>query len=324
MSLRFDALKLLGDGGFHSGAELGARLGVTRTAVWKHIRALGELGLDIYAVPGKGYRLASPLEWLDAAAIRAAMADDTRRLLSGLEIHTRLDSTNTYLMKHAAAGLASGHACLAEYQESGRGRRGRHWVSPFAANIYLSILWRFMLDPAQLSGLGLAVGVGLSRALRAAGVSELALKWPNDVLCNGRKLAGTLLEMNGESFGASTVVVGIGINCRMPSTAGAHIDQAWTDLEQVLVRPVSRNELAGHVLTHILRVLRDFQREGLAPFLDEWQRHDAARGKTVSLQLPNETITGIAAGIDQSGALLLSRNGMTHRYLSGEVSLRLA
>lgn len=324
MSLRYDALQLLADGGFHSGAELGSLLGVSRTAVWKHIRALSALGLDVYAVPGKGYRLAQPLELLDAPAIRAAVAADVRPLLGNLELHTRLDSTNSHLVRQAGTGLASGHACLAEYQDAGRGRRGRPWVSPFAANIYLSLLWRFTLDPAQLSGLGLAVGVGIVRALRDAGVDGLTLKWPNDILCQGRKLAGTLLEMSGESFGACTVVVGVGLNCRMPAHAAAHIDQAWIDVEQVVGRPVSRNALAGVLLAQLLRVLHSFQQHGLAPFLAEWRQHDATRGKPVSLHLPNETIVGTAAGVDANGALLLSRNGATERYLSGEISLRLA
>lgn len=324
MSLRYQALKILSDGAFHSGAELGARLGVTRTAVWKHIHALGKLGLDIYAVAGKGYRLAQPLEWLDAETIRAAVADDVRASLHDVEIHTQIDSTNTHLVKQAASGLASGHACLAEYQDAGRGRRGRNWVSPFGANIYLSLLWRFTLDPAQMSGLGLAVGVGIVRALQEAGMNGLALKWPNDILCNGRKLAGTLLEMSGESFGAWNVVIGIGLNCRMPERAGGIIDQPWTDVETEMGRPLSRNVLAAHLLTYGLRVLRAFQHEGLAPFLEEWQQYDAALGKTVSLRLPSEIITGTAAGIDTSGALLLTRNGTTQRYLAGEISLRLA
>lgn len=324
MSLRYEALKILSDGAFHSGVELGARLGVTRTAVWKHIRALGELGLDIYAVGGKGYRLAQPLEWLDAETIHAAVADDVRPLLRAIEVHTRLDSTNTHLVKQAASGLASGHACLAEYQDAGRGRRGRNWISPFGANIYFSLLWRFTLDPAQMSGLGLAVGVGIVRALQAAGLDGLTLKWPNDILCNGRKLAGTLLEMSGESFGTCNVVIGIGLNCRMPERAGTGIDQPWTDVESALGRSASRNALAAHLLTHCVRVLHAFQHAGLAPFLTEWQQYDAARGKTVSLRLPTEIITGTAAGIDPSGALLLTRNGTTQRYLAGEISLRLA
>ncbi len=323
MSLRYDALNLLSDGNFHSGARLGGTLGVSRTAVWKQLRALSELGLDIYAVPGKGYRLAHPIELLDARAISQAMSAESRALLGGLELHPRLDSTNTYLMQRAAGGLPSGHACFAEYQTAGRGRRGRQWVSPFAANIYLSVLWRFTLDPAQLGGLGLAVGVGMIRALRAAGVADLSLKWPNDLLWQGRKLAGILLEMSGESFGASTVVTGLGVNCRMPKEAGSHITQAWADLEEALGERLSRNTLAGGLLSHVLIVLRDYQRHGLAPFLDEWRDYDAVRGKTINLQLPNENITGVAAGVDRSGALLLSRDGATQRYLAGEISVRI-
>lgn len=302
MSLRYDALKILSDGGFHSGTQLGTALGVSRTAVWKHLHALSELGLDIYAVPGKGYRLAQPVELLDAQAITSAMADDARALLGGIEIHPRLDSTNTYLMQQAGSGLASGYACLAEYQEAGRGRRGRNWVSPFGANIYLSLLWRYTLDPAQLGGLSLAVGVAMARALRAAGVDGIALKWPNDVLWRDRKLAGILLEMSGESFGASTVVVGLGINCRMSKEAGTHITQPWTDLEKILGRHLSRNALTALLLSEVLPVLRDYQTAGLAPLLDEWQSYDAVRGKTVTLQLPNQSITGVAAGVDRDGA----------------------
>src|SRR3569623_3388665 len=166
MSLRFDALRLLSDGGFHSGVELGTALGVTRTAVWKHVRAQGELGLDIYAVPGKGYRLAQAIALLDRDAIAAAMATDGRALLGGLEIHRTNDSTDSYLMTQASTGLRSGHACLAEHQAAGPGRPGPPWISPYAANLYLSVLWRFTVDPAQLSGVGLAVCVALHRALR--------------------------------------------------------------------------------------------------------------------------------------------------------------
>src|SRR3569832_127805 len=174
-----------------------------------------------------------------------------------------------------------------------------------------------------MSGLGLAVGVGIVRALQAAGLDGLTLKWPNDILCNGRKLAGTLLEMSGESFGTCNVVIGIGLNCRMPERAGTGIAQPWTDVESALGRSASRNARAAHLLTHCVRVLHAFQHAGLAPFLTEWQQFDAARGKTASLRLPTEIITGTAAGIAPSGALLLTRNGTTQRYLAGEISQHL-
>lgn len=323
MSLRFEILKTLGDGQFHSGAQLGTALGVSRTAVWKHLQALEELGLDIFAVPGKGYRLAQPLELLQPDTVVNALTADSRALLSGLEIHPHLASTNSHLGSKAGAHLPSGYACLSEYQSAGRGRRGRAWVSPFAANVYLSLLWRFTMSPASLSGLGLVSGVAVARALRQAGLRDLGLKWPNDVMWNGRKLAGTLLEMSGESYGPLCVVIGIGLNIRMPAPAGEHIDQAWVDLETALSKPVSRNAMAGLLLHHLLLALHRFQTTGLAPFIDEWRQWDIVTGKTIRLQLPNETLTGIAKGVDRNGALLLQSSGIISSHMAGEVSVRM-
>lgn len=323
MSKRFEILHTLGDGRFHSGEQLGTALGVSRTAVWKHLQALGELGLDIYAVRGKGYRLASPLELLRRDAVLTGLTEESRALLTELELHASLDSTNRYLSAKAAAGLTSGHACLAEHQTAGRGRRGRAWVSPYAANVYLSLLWRFTTTPAAVGGLGLVSGVAVARALHEAGLEEIGLKWPNDVMWRGRKLAGTLLEVAGESFGPLKVVIGIGLNVRMPSPAGAQIDQAWTDLETALEKSVSRNTMAGRLLHHLLLALQQFQAMGLAPFLEEWRQWDMITGKTVHLQLPHDTLIGIAKGVDQNGALLLQSKGMISSHMAGEVSVRL-
>ena len=322
MSLRFEILKTLGDGRFHSGAQLGRALGVSRTAVWKHLQALGNLGIDVFAVTGKGYRLARPLELLNRDGILAALSTESRVLLADLELHPHIDSTNAYLSTKAAS-LPSGHACLAEYQSSGRGRRGRTWVSPYAASVYLSLLWRFSVSPTVLSGLGLVSGVAVARALRQAGLRDFGLKWPNDVIWQGRKLAGTLLEMSGESYGPISVVIGVGLNVRMPATAGAHIDQAWVDMETALGKSVSRNTLAGLLLQHLLLALRQFEAQGLTPFINEWQQWDMVTGKTIRLQLPNETLTGIAKGIDHNGALLLQCRGTISSHMAGEVSVRL-
>jgi BirA family biotin operon repressor/biotin-[acetyl-CoA-carboxylase] ligase len=322
MSLRFEILNTLGDGQFHSGSQLGSALGVSRTAVWKHLQALSDLGLDIVAVTGKGYRLAQPLELLDHDSIVNVLTGESRTLLSALELHAHLDSTNSHLAARAA-GLSSGQACMAEYQAAGRGRRGRSWVSPYASNIYMSLLWRFSVSPAALSGLGLVSGVAVARALRDAGLRDIGLKWPNDVTWQGRKLAGTLLEMSGESYGPLNVVIGVGVNVRMPTTAGDQIDQAWVDMETAMGGRVSRNALAGLLLHHLLLAMHEFQDQGLAPFLQEWQQWDIVTGKTIRLQLPNETLTGIAKGIDRNGALLLQCRGTINSYMAGEVSVRL-
>jgi BirA family biotin operon repressor/biotin-[acetyl-CoA-carboxylase] ligase len=316
-------LGLLADGRFHSGQRLGAELGLSRAAVWKLAHGLQALDLDVYAVPGKGYRLAAPIELLDRARILAAMGPAALRMLSGLEILPSVGSTHTELLERARQGLPSGFACLAEHQSAGRGRRGRTWISPFGANLYLSLLWRFEQPPSLVAGLGLAVGVSVARALQGAGIGSLGLKWPNDVLWQGRKLGGILLDLAGESTGPSTVVVGVGINGDMPVRSGAMIDQPWVDLRTVLGRSPERNRLAGLVLGSVLLGLDQFSREGLAPCLPAWNDLDVSRGRTVAVDTGHGQVIGTAMGLDPEGALLVSVHGETRRYLAGEVSLGL-
>ncbi|MGA7800139.1 MAG: biotin--[acetyl-CoA-carboxylase] ligase, partial [Gammaproteobacteria bacterium] len=210
-----------------------------------------------------------------------------------------------------------------ECQRAGRGRRGRSWVSPFASNIYLSLLWRFPSSPAALSGLSLAAGIGVLRALRELGLDDAGLKWPNDILCRGRKVAGVLLDMAGESGGPSHVVVGVGVNVGMPSGAALCIDQPWTDLTRLAGGEVSRNRLAGRLIEHLLEVMAIFEHAGFEAFMDEWQRYDLVAGREVQLLLPDGVIFGKANGIDPSGALLVRTGGEARRFASGEVSLRM-
>ncbi len=322
MSVKFTLLTILADGCFHSGEVLGATLGVSRTTIWKHIRALRSLGIECHSVSGKGYRLAAPVELLDGPAIDAAMGDSSRKLLSALELHSEIGSTNRYLMERLGA-LSSGHACLAERQLAGRGRRGREWVSPFARNIYLSLYWRFEMNPAALSGLGLAVGVGLIRALQALGVEGAALKWPNDVLLQGRKLAGILLEMSGESSGPYHVVIGVGMNVNMADDE-AVIDQPWIAINQALARPLSRNQIVGVVLHHLLLVIQAFQSGGLEQFMEEWQQADLYAGQSVAIQIGGDMVVGESQGIDASGAIVVKVDGVMRRFHSGDISLRRA
>ena len=327
MHQRYQLLHILADGQFHSGTALGTILGMGRSAIWKHLHALAEWGIDLHAVPGKGYRLAQPVELLDRDLILKALPSPFALIVTELEIHQEIDSTNRYLMNKARLGAPSGQACLAEHQQAGRGRRGRVWVSPFGANIYLSLLWRFALNAESLSGLGLAVGVAVSRALSEEGVTEMGLKWPNDVLWKNRKLAGILLEMSGEISGPCAVVIGVGINVRMPTVAAQEIDQPWADLETALGRHVSRNQLAARLLQHLVHALQEFQSSGFSGFHQEWARHDLANGKAVVLHLAGNTVVGntvngIGRGVDASGALILENHTGVRHYPYGEVSLR--
>ncbi len=314
-------LDILADGHFHSGERLGEILGISRSAVWKQINGLKLMGLDCYSVSGKGYRLAKPVELLCHSTIVSELDDVATQHLQGLEIHHDIESTNAHLMKKIPQ-LRSAHACLAEQQSAGRGRRGRTWVSPFGRNIYLSIYWQFQLSPSELSGLALASGVAVVKALRRLGLDDVVLKWPNDIWWQGRKLAGILLEMTGEAAGPYHVVVGAGVNVDMCSVQSEVIDQPWVDLVTALASPVSRNQVAALLMSELLQAFQLYQLRGFQAFHQDWSDMDAFIGADVELHTPLKTIQGIARGIDAGGALLLETSSGVASFHSGEVGLR--
>jgi len=316
-------LRTMTDGRFHSGTELAGILGVTRATVWNHVRALESLGLEIAALPGKGYRLLSPVELLSGAGIRAALAPSAAECLGDLDIHDEIDSTNSHLMRQAAQGARIGTVCLAERQLAGRGRIGRDWVSPFGANIYLSVLWRFE-DPTQVAGLSLAVGVAIVRALKAAGFPGAALKWPNDVLWAHAKLGGILIEVAGEAHGQCAVVVGLGLNRHLPDSAASVIDQTWTDMGRatgVAVPP--RNRLIAAILNELLPLLHGYPQQGLAPYLPEWRSAHAYQGQYATIHFGETRIEGRIADVTDDGLLILEcTDGRRRSFASGDVRLR--
>ena len=324
MAPRLKLLEFLADGRFHSGESLGACLGITRAAVWKQLQSLQSIGIEVQAVRGRGYRLAYAVELLSEDRVRERLTPAAQVFISRLDYLPAVDSTNTYLKRLARDGAPSGTACIAESQYAGRGRLGRSWVSPFACNLYLSLLWRFDAGPSALGGLSLVTGVAMMRALGAILPDGLTLKWPNDVQWEGRKLAGILVEMAGESAGPSHAVIGVGLNVRMPDEIGAQIPQPWTDMTRCLGETPSRNALAAAVLSAIVEDLLRFQVDGLRPFLDTWRRYDAAAGKVVQLHLPNGVVDGRARGIDDDGSLLLQVGDEVRRFASGEISLRMS
>ncbi len=314
----YPLLKILADGHFHSGQQLGEALGVSRTAIWKKLQSLEEIGLAVHAVSGKGYRLSRPLELLQHERIISHLDSTSRTLLNKLEILPETDSTNRYLMARTETGLA----CFAEYQQDGRGRRGRSWHSPFAANICFSLTWHFDDAANTLSGLSLAAGVWIAEALQAAGISGVGLKWPNDVLHNGRKLAGVLIEMKGETAGPCQTVIGIGLNVDMPAKTAETIDQPWTDIRIITGQQPRRNQIAGLLLHHLLTGLSSYQRNGLSTVLERWNEMDCMAGRQVQLHHPSGVLAGTARGIDETGALQLACKDGLRSIHSGEVSLR--
>lgn len=318
-------LALLTDGEFHSGQELGERLGVSRTAVWKHVQKLMQLGLPVTSTRGQGYRLEGGLELLDREILHAHLSPAAKSMLTELELLFLTGSTNVHAMAKAAQGQG-GYVCLAEQQSAGRGRRGRSWVSPFGKNIYLSISWCFESGAGALEGLSLAVAVALLRVLKTIGLVDLTLKWPNDVLCDNRKVAGILLEMTGDPAGVCQVVVGVGLNVDMPSQAAAGIDQPWTDVQSSLHRaglpPVSRNVLAARLISELLPLLSNFEHQGFANYRQEWLTYDALVGREVELRAADRVVRGRMVSVGDTGALCLEVGGEQRLFYGGEVSLR--
>lgn len=329
-SARHDAeralLERLRAGETVSGDLLAGESGTTRAAVWKRIAALREAGVAIDARAGQGYALVTPVELLDVAALRAALPPTAAAGLASLGVAWTLDSTNAELMRRPPPRTGAA-VLLAERQTGGRGRRGRAWASPLAANLYCSVLRTFDGGLARLGGLGIAAGVAVAEALQAAGYPQVRLKWPNDlVVADGdgglRKLGGLLVEGGGEHAGPVRAVVGIGINVRMPDASAKEIDQPWTDLHGLDPEGASRNAAASAVLAALLPALDLFGREGLAPFLPRFAACDALAGRPVRVLAGDGDLHGIARGLAADGGLRLAVDGGERVVHAGEVSVR--
>lgn len=333
-------LTQLADGNCHSGAELGRALGVSRTAVWKQLRKLEKLGLAFESVRGRGYRLESRLELLDANRIAAGLSTSSQKLLDSLDVFAHTDSTNAQALARSPAP-GRGYVCLAEYQQSGRGRRGRTWISPFGRNLYLSLSWGYSEGVAGLEGLSLAIGSLVCESLESWGLKNLELKWPNDLLWQGRKLAGILLEVRGDPSGQCQLVAGLGVNFKLPEQAASSIDQPWADLEQLVAdqspklptgessealisvpRLPGRNALAAKLIDRLLPLLAEFHETGFEPYREAWESRDCLAGRVVSLTSAQEALLGIARGVNPQGALKLEVEGQMRLCYGGELSVR--
>lgn len=307
-------LERLSDGLFHSGEELGSTLNISRAAISKHISVIQEWGLSIYKVKGKGYALSSKLELLRLDDIKYGALPEP--YLLGV-----VDSTNQYLLERMST-LDHGQSCFAEYQFAGRGRRGRHWVSPFGCNIYCSLFWRLDNGLPATMGLSLAIGIAVVNALESLGFTGLKLKWPNDVYWNNRKLAGVLVELSAQSGGAADVVIGVGINVDLDERFDSEISQPWVDLTSIKNMDGLRNTLACELLKSLHAVMLEFEVRGLSSFTERWKELDNYFDQEIRLINGNQDIIGFCKGIDERGALLLEHENTIQSFVGGEISVR--
>jgi BirA family biotin operon repressor/biotin-[acetyl-CoA-carboxylase] ligase len=328
MNTRLAILRVLSDGALHSGADIGAKLDISRAAVCKAVNAIAESGLAIDAVSGRGYRLQAPLVLLDRKRIASHVTDEAIASRQ-IEILEQVDSTNRHLLSqiqaHTDSSDVNGRTCLAEVQPRGRGRRGRGWVTTPYSNLMLSMSWRFAGGAAMLAGLSLAAGVAVQRALERCGAKGVGLKWPNDVLCGEKKLAGLLIDVSGEATGPCTVVLGVGINCYIAPAEGALIDQPWTDLQTITGATVDRNRLAALLIEQLHKMFREFALTGLSGFRAQWERHHLYAARAVRVIQGDDKFDGVVEGVDENGALRVrDARGQSRAFHSGDVSLRTA
>ena len=319
-AIREQLIKQLVKGGFLSGQVLGAELGVSRAAISKHISALQEMGLDIFSVTGKGYRLAEPIELLDEGKINAELA--YHNVKTKVEVHNLIDSTNSYLMRRLPNQNLPGQVCIAEYQSAGRGRRGRRWVSPFGSHIYLSMYWYLEQGMTAAMGLSVVAALAVSDAIKTLYNIDVELKWPNDIYFNGVKLAGILIDLEAQAMEPCHCVIGIGLNIKMSSKSADLVDQPWTDLSSAIGVEIDRNILAGHIISALLKRLKIHSETGINTMVAQWQSQDFYINKPVALITGDRVTRGISRGINNQGALMLEVNGQVGPVYGGEVSLR--
>lgn len=312
----------LSDGRVHSGAALAGRFGVGRGAVWRAVQRLRALGLDIRARQGRGYQLDQAVELLSAVTISRALSSGAAKYCRAPEIRFAVSSTNTVLLQRLAAGAARGQVLLAEYQAAGRGRRGRVWLSPPGAGLCLSLGWRFRQKPAALGRLSLYAGLAVAEALAALNVRGIALKWPNDILLDGGKLGGILIETRAGAGGAVDCVIGAGVNYRLPAKTRTGIGQAVADIYRHAGPGFSRNQIAAAVLNRLFALLDLIERGRDGGLLDRWRRYDGYQGRRVALRAGRAGLEGIVAGVNDEGALLLRTDAGVRAFAAGEVSLK--
>ena len=311
----------LADGALCSGQWLGEQLGISRTAVAKHLEQLQQYGLDLYKIKGKGYRLAQPVQLLDAALIKELQLQQ-----APVWVQSVTDSTNSQLMQKLKDGVLpeKGAVLVAEAQTAGRGRRGKQWFSPFGCNLYFSMYWQLEQGIQAAMGLSLVVGLAVAKVLQQQWQLPVRLKWPNDLYIEHKKLGGILVELAGQTHAQCDVVIGLGLNIRMPDHTDKAVDQPWADLTSALGKPIDRNLLVALLQHQLVLELQQFSQRGFAPYVQEFNLLDQFAGEQVTLSSGSQTITGFCVGVDAQGGLVLDINGQKQSFYGGELSLRKA
>jgi BirA family biotin operon repressor/biotin-[acetyl-CoA-carboxylase] ligase len=320
LALQRQLIQQLAAGELCSGEWLAEQAGISRAAIARHIDQLQQIGLDIYSIKGKGYRLAQPISLLDINLMKKHQSASAADIL----LQHLTDSTNTQMLKKIQDGqsIQRGAVLVAEAQSAGRGRRGNTWVSPFGSNLYFSMYWPLEQGIQAAMGLSLVVAVAVAELLEKHYQLAIQLKWPNDIYIGGQKLGGILVELAGQSHAQCDVVIGIGLNVQMPSGSATAISQPFTDLAQHAAEPIDRNWLVAALQEQLCSMLGLFEQTGFYAYVNRFNQRDMWHGEMVTISSATTKHAGICRGVDKQGALLLDQNGVITPYFGGELSLR--
>ncbi len=292
------------------------------TKEFQRLQFFNDCGLEFKKLDPVSCQLKYPLDLLDNVQVRSEISEDTARFISAVELESVIDSTNSLLL-NLTKDQQHGRVCLAEYQTEGRGRQGRQWVAPFAAGLCLSIGWQLQQKVDQLQLISLLPAVALIRVLKSMGLQNIGAKWPNDVYCEGDKLAGILIEIASSQSDIQSIVIGMGINVYNRTVMLANIDQPWTSLDQHLDSVPARSQIAAMLISEIFLLLQTVEQNGLESIREEWRQYDLLINKPVSVVLCQVEQRGFSRGINNDGSISVEINGELRTFMSGEVSLRL-
>lgn len=305
--------------GYVSGEQLSQSLGVSRTAIWKQIQILRELGYQIEAQPRQGYRLVERPDLLLPAEVTSGLK--TSWLGHQLVYLEETDSTNEVAKRLAREGAGEGTVVVAEHQTRGKGRLGRQWISPPRAGVYFTVILRPPLTPAEAPQATLMAAVAAARGLISATGLEVRIKWPNDLLISGRKVAGILTELGADMDRIHYLVIGIGINVNIRrEDLPPELNYPTTALQSELKRPVSRRRILQLCLEELESAYQGWIKNGFSPLRQQWKELSHTLGERVKVNLGEKVVEGLAEDLAEDGSLLLRQpDGSLCRLVAGEV-----
>ncbi len=315
-------VRILSDGKFHSGSEIGKQLEVSRAAVWKQIKKLGDFGLTVHAVPGKGYQIPGGVDLLDRAKITQALGASSHDVAPCLDLVDVVDSTNLYVMDKIVKAIPDRRApfvCISESQVAGRARYGRVWGSTFGSNVYLSMGAKIQQGVGSLEKVNAAASIAVLESLML-GSDYCSVRWPNEIFAKDKKLGEVVSELKGDVAGVCHLVVGVSLNLRTPAMmARSKETENLAYLQELVQTGLDRNKVISGIIAILLGLYEALEADGLNSYLSRWPQYDALSEKAVQLVIDGQRVQGRVKGIDHSGRLKLETKEGLESFSGAEI-----